>query len=102
MMALAVGVALSAFTAPKTSHATSTLYFQFTGDHAQGSDYINPNNWTMTDAEGAGCSVGDLPCVVEADNISGVTDESSFASYLDGLSDNGVSFVTDNTKSSRE
>ena len=101
MIALVIAVSLSAFTAPKHSHSKSILYFQFSGDQAQGSEYINADNWTMTDATGSGCSGNSLPCVVEADNLSGVTDEASFASYLDSQTDNGVSFVSANTLSKR-
>ena len=80
---------------------TSILYFQFTGDAAIGEEYTDPDNWELTDETGVGCTIGSMPCVVKANNLSGVTDKSSFASYLDNLVDDGESYVDNHTESNR-
>lgn len=79
----------------------SILYFQFTGDEAIGDEYTDPDNWELTNESGVGCSAGSMPCVVKSDNLSGVTDENSFANYLDNLGDDGESYVDNHTESNR-
>lgn len=100
-LALVIAVALSAFTAPKTAPHRDALYFEFTGDQATGSEYIISDNWTPSSSSGSGCTGANLPCVVDASNLSGVTDADSFAAYLDAQTDDGASFVTANTLSKR-
>ncbi len=110
-LSLALVAGIFAFAAPKNPVLT-THYFRFLDDDINFTTLKTASSWDEVGSPSSDCSEGDLPCLVQIDDLQdyggvyspGVIDEVDFARFLELQgSSNAQAYVTgDNMLASKE